>query len=481
MRGGHEEFRAGVTIRGTYRLEQPIGAGGMGWVWAARHLSLGTSVAIKLLARSDSLQPLSLRRFRREVRALAELRSPHVVHVYDTGVEPVPYLVMELLHGETLRQQLERERVIVPQRLVELVEQATHALQLAEQHGIVHRDIKPSNLFIARYNELQVLKVLDFGIAQIRAEAHADLSTGSGVILGSLPYLSPEQARGGTIDARSDLWSLAAVMFRALTGFDAFAAETPPEVLFRICRGERQSATELNPNLPPEIERFFERALAVDPARRFSCAQELAAAYRVLIDPSASSLGSISAVTLAAPKAGQDALARTQATAAWTGPLEPRSARRLRRRRIGGALVGFALCVATATALMPSSSGAPGATAAPPHFSKHKAAQSAPVGPEVAAPSSAAAPSTRLSLRAPAPPNERMAPTIPRASPLSRTSRKPDTTPTKVDVDPVFGLPFVANLSEKPDGAVVEKPPLGSYASGRPPVAGTGRDLAPGE
>lgn len=273
-----------------YELLRLVGVGGMGEVWEARHLLLGAPVAIKFALERRVREPLHLERFRREACALARLSSPDIVRVFDTGEhDHCPYLVMELLEGESLKTRLERETLLSLEAVGVLALQVARGLSVIHRAGMVHRDVTPGNLFLlAPTPEFPGVcaKILDFGIAKTGA-GDVQITT-SGALIGSPAYMSPEQARAEIVDAKSDLWSLAAVLYRCLTGQDAFGAPSVTEVLFRICTGELPSATKANPALPAELEGFFARAFARNRRFRFESASEMATAFLAIVDAHAS-------------------------------------------------------------------------------------------------------------------------------------------------------------------------------------------------
>ena len=276
-----------AVIAGKYRLERKLEAGGMGSVWVARHLALDEDVAIKFMSHALPEPSEARARFAREARAAAKARGPHVVEVLDHGVDgDVPYLVMELLEGEHLGRRLQREGRLSLPRTATIAEQVARALSRAHRAGIVHRDLKPANVFIARVDDdEEVVKLLDFGIAKQQLADPGDATQGD-VLLGSPQYMSPEQARGARdLDHRADLWSLGAILFRAVTGSPAFEGASAVDVLVRICAGPLPVPSHVAPDLPPELDAFFARALDRDPARRFGSAREMvrefaAIAYR---------------------------------------------------------------------------------------------------------------------------------------------------------------------------------------------------------
>ena len=198
-------FTRGRVVGGKYRVGRWLAKGGMGSVWIAEHVELGLEVALKaVLASSD--ETTAKMRFKREARAAAGLKSPHVVRVFDYGIEGgVPYLVMELLEGEDLKDRLLRQRRIPLSAAAEIVGQIAEALHEAHEAGLIHRDVKPRNIFLARAGSQEVAKLLDFGVAKDVSTAGTGEETGTGLLLGSARYMSPEQARGERVDGRSDV------------------------------------------------------------------------------------------------------------------------------------------------------------------------------------------------------------------------------------------------------------------------------------
>jgi serine/threonine-protein kinase len=265
-------------IAGKYEIDVPIGSGGMGQVFRARHLELGIDVAVKLLHPDRANDPATVERFRREARTAARIRSGHVVRVLDFGHDGGrPYLVMELLRGETLKERLAaRDRLGVMETTV-LVRDVCRALTAAHDAGIVHRDLKPGNLFIERSGDTETVKVLDFGIARDALDPDTQV-TRQGLVLGSHGYMSPEQLQGAPVDGRSDLWAVAAVAFRALTG--ERIGEQPPSAA-------TLSEARAKAHLPAGLDGFFERALRKNPEERFQDAatfsMELARATNVAL------------------------------------------------------------------------------------------------------------------------------------------------------------------------------------------------------
>jgi serine/threonine-protein kinase len=293
-------------VAGKYRVDALIGEGGMGSVWAATHLGLGQAVAIKFVSKEFVRSAEAVRRFDAEARAAAQLRSRHVVQVFDTGTleDGTPYIAMELLHGETLQTRVHRAGPIALREGVEILSQSCKALGRAHGAGIIHRDIKPDNIFLAQSTEDDgyVVKVLDFGVAKIGSNPNdqaAQSATRTGAVLGTPLYMSPEQARGlKTIDQRTDLYSLGLVAYTMFTGNLAFSSESFGDLLLQICTAPLPSLCAGASWLPPTMEAWFQRACAREPHDRYASAQEFAdslrAAAGVTFDSRGSALPSVS-------------------------------------------------------------------------------------------------------------------------------------------------------------------------------------------
>jgi serine/threonine-protein kinase len=224
--------KPGDVIAGKYRLERIIGQGGMGAVFAARHIKLGHAVAIKVML-ADRQNEEAARRFMNEGRASAHIENEHVVRIFDIDEERgYAYMVLELMQGEDLAQVLEEQGRLTPHVAVGYVMQALEGVRQAHALGIVHRDLKPSNLFLARLqNGTVVVKVLDFGISKARGASSLDMAphqqTSTAAMLGSPLYMSPEQLRSSkNVDARADIWAMGVILYELLTGSVPFEGET---------------------------------------------------------------------------------------------------------------------------------------------------------------------------------------------------------------------------------------------------------------
>jgi serine/threonine protein kinase len=273
-------------IAGKYRIESIIGYGGMGSVWRARHVTLDMPVAIKFMAPQALADAESRQRFDREARALAALRTPHIVQVIDFGLDgETPYIVMELLEGEDLSTRLSLRRRLPLEEVSRILAHVARALRRAHEAGITHRDLKPSNIFLARVDDEEIIKVLDFGVAKLTQAGLLgdDGLTKAGTLLGSPGYMSPEQARGKEVDFRSDLWALSVIVFRAVTGMKPFAGDSIAELVIKLCIDPRPIPTRVAPDLPPAVDRYFEKAFAANPEDRFQSAVEMASAFAAMI------------------------------------------------------------------------------------------------------------------------------------------------------------------------------------------------------
>jgi serine/threonine-protein kinase len=273
-------------IAGKYRLERPLATGGMGSVWVGRHAHLETQVAIKFMGSEGAASAIARARFEREAKAAAALRNRHVVHVIDYGLEgDTPYLVMELLTGEDLSKRLHRERRISLQAMSRILTQTARGLRTAHEARVVHRDLKPANIFLAKVEDEdeEIVKILDFGIAKDLSTTPLGEGTKTGELMGSPHYMSPEQVRGARdIDPRSDLWSLAVITFRALTGRLPFSGDQIGAVIAQILADPIPVATQIAPDLPRSLDTFFTRAFARDRAQRFQTAREMAETFAAL-------------------------------------------------------------------------------------------------------------------------------------------------------------------------------------------------------
>lgn len=269
----------GQMLAGKYQLVEEIGRGGMGSVWRGTRLGWDDAeVAVKLMAPTlDS--PLARERFEREARLAAKVRSPHVVHMVDYGIdEPTdtPFLVMELLEGQSLGSLLQREKVLSPRQVMTLVTQIGRALTVAHGKKVVHRDLKPDNVFLVTNGDELLAKVLDFGLARAFEVAPLDSRavTAQGNAVGTPHYMSPEQIRGAVRDHFGDLWSLAVITCECLVGQRPFVASDLPKLTLLLCNEPRPVPSRLGP-VPAGFDAWFVKATHPDIEQRFRSAQEL--------------------------------------------------------------------------------------------------------------------------------------------------------------------------------------------------------------
>lgn len=275
--GGQQPPVPGDLVADRYRVGAIIGAGGMGIVYEATHVELGTKVALKVI-RPDIAQNSSIwRRFSREARALGALHNKHVVRVHDAGTlrSGLRYLVMELLDGTDMRRYLQQHGALPIPRAVDYVMQVCSALGDAHRLNIVHRDVKPENIFLASFRGSEpIVKLLDFGVALFLEDAGQLTVPGRGV--GSPQYLSPEQMRDPSgVDQRSDIWSVGLLTYELLSGASPFAGFNAAQTCLRISRGPMPRIEETCPGVPRALAAAVHRCLEIDPARRPQSADEL--------------------------------------------------------------------------------------------------------------------------------------------------------------------------------------------------------------
>ena len=267
----------GVEVAGRYRLVRKLGTGGMGTVWLAQDMLLDSSCALKLIDDDKSESEEVRIRFAREAKVAAQLRGAHVVDVFDHGEwSGVPYIAMEFLDGEDLGTRLDRVKKLGSDATYRIVAHVARALVKAHAYGIVHRDLKPENVFLVDGDEGEIAKVLDFGIAKHDAYSLRDKTTKTGSFLGTPFYVSPEQARGKPTDHRSDLWSLAVITFQCLTGRPPFESEALGELMGMILYDDLPMPCQRNPELPPELDTWWQRAANRDREQRFDSAKDFA-------------------------------------------------------------------------------------------------------------------------------------------------------------------------------------------------------------
>jgi eukaryotic-like serine/threonine-protein kinase len=263
-------------LGGRYELDGIVGRGGMAEVFRARDIRLDRIVGVKTLrddlARDQTFQA----RFRREAQSAASLNHPSIVAVYDTGEDmvgntPVPYIVMEFVDGRTLRDLLRDDRRLLPERAAEITDGVLRALDYSHRNGIVHRDIKPGNVMLTRAGEV---KVMDFGIARAVADSQMTM-TQTAQVIGTAQYLSPEQARGERVDARSDLYSTGCLLYELLTGRPPFTGDSPVAIAYQHVKEEPVPPSRIDPEVPAWADAIVLKAMQKDPALRYQSAGEM--------------------------------------------------------------------------------------------------------------------------------------------------------------------------------------------------------------
>ncbi|GAB1819691.1 Stk1 family PASTA domain-containing Ser/Thr kinase [Herbidospora sp. RD11066] len=265
-------------LGGRYELDGVVGRGGMAEVYRARDLRLDRIVAIKTLRADLARDHTFQARFRREAQSAASLNHPSIIAVYDTGEDmmdgtPTPYIVMEYVDGRTLRDLLRQDRRLIPERAAELVDGILRALDYSHRGGIVHRDIKPANVMLTRNGEV---KVMDFGIARAMADSAATM-TQTAQVIGTAQYLSPEQARGERVDARSDIYSTGCVLYELLTGQPPFTGDSPVAIAYQHVREDPIPPSRIDPEIPKWCDAIVLKAMAKDPVQRYQSAAEMRA------------------------------------------------------------------------------------------------------------------------------------------------------------------------------------------------------------
>ncbi|MEA2464128.1 MAG: hypothetical protein QOJ98_1875, partial [Acidobacteriota bacterium] len=282
---------------GPYEILAQIGAGGMGEVWRARDKRIGRDVAVKVLPESFTEGDEQLWRFEQEARAAGGLNHPGLVTIFDVGTtNGSPYIVMELLEGETLRDTIDKA-ALAPLQLRKVLDYATQiasALAVAHEKGIIHRDLKPENLFLTTEGRV---KILDFGLAKLAAESaeagvtgKAARRTSAGIVVGTPGYMSPEQARGQALDHRTDIFSLGSVLYELLSGRPAFDCTSAIETMHAVLNTEPPPLQAVAPNTPPALDAIVAHCMEKNPRERFQSARDLAFQLRMLQDVQGSSV-----------------------------------------------------------------------------------------------------------------------------------------------------------------------------------------------
>src|SRR3954447_5200170 len=283
--GTHDGTQAGspggvVRIGGRYELGELLGRGGMAEVRKGTDIRLGRTVAVKRLRTDLAADPTFQARFRREAQSAAGLNHPNIVSVYDTGEEMSPdgshvqpYIVMEYVAGRTLREVLNDGRQVLPERALEIAAGILAALDCSHRAGIIHRDIKPANVMLTPSGDV---KVMDFGIARAVADGTSTV-TQTQAVVGTAQYLSPEQARGETVDRRSDVYSTGCVLFELLAGRPPFVGDSPFSVAYQHVREHAEPPSTLNPDIDPALDAIVMKALAKKVEDRYKGPAEMGA------------------------------------------------------------------------------------------------------------------------------------------------------------------------------------------------------------
>ena len=259
-----------------YEIGGVLGRGGMAEVHRGRDLRLGREVAVKVLRVDLARDPSFQVRFRREAQAAASLNHPAIVAVYDTGEDrtatgATPYIVMEYVEGDTLRDVLRREGPLSPERAMALSADICGALDFSHRNGIVHRDVKPGNVMITPQG---TVKVMDFGIARAVSDSAATM-TSTAAVIGTAQYLSPEQARGEGVDARSDVYSMGCMLYELVTGAPPFTGDSPVSVAYQHVREDPRLPSSINPGIPAELDAILLKAMSKNPANRYQSAADM--------------------------------------------------------------------------------------------------------------------------------------------------------------------------------------------------------------
>ncbi|MET9900078.1 Stk1 family PASTA domain-containing Ser/Thr kinase [Streptomyces sp. NPDC006446] len=272
-------------LGGRYELSHVLGRGGMAEVYLAHDIRLGRTVAVKTLRADLARDPSFQARFRREAQSAASLNHPAIVAVYDTGEDyidntSIPYIVMEYVDGSTLRELLHSGRRLLPERSMEMTIGILQALEYSHRAGIVHRDIKPANVMLTRNGQV---KVMDFGIARAMGDSGMTM-TQTAAVIGTAQYLSPEQAKGEQVDARSDLYSTGCLLYELLTVRPPFVGDSPVAVAYQHVREEPQPPSVFDPEITPEMDAIVLKALVKDPDYRYQSADEMRADIEACLD-----------------------------------------------------------------------------------------------------------------------------------------------------------------------------------------------------
>ncbi len=300
------------TYGGRYAVIEPVGSGGMAEVYRARDELLGREVAIKVLSERLARDPTFVERFRREAQSAAGLSHPNIVSLYDYGSEGDTYfIVMEYIEGRTLDEVIREHGPLMPERAAEIASDVAAALQRAHTSGLVHRDIKPGNIMITDSGQT---KVTDFGIARALSSERDATMTQAGMVIGTAAYLSPEQAQGEPVDARSDVYALGVVLYEMLTGKTPFTGDTPLSIAYKHVREDAPAPSRANAEVPKDLDAITLKAMAKEPSARFNSADDMKAdLQRFLGGQSVHAAPATSAQTSVMAASGTQVLSQTDA------------------------------------------------------------------------------------------------------------------------------------------------------------------------
>lgn len=351
----------GSIIDERYRLIRKIGEGGMATVWEAEHQTLGSSVAVKFL-RYGAMQNAQVReRFLREARVAASVRHRNVVEIMDFGVtsDGAPYLVMELLNGEPLASLLARESFLEPAEAIRIISLVLRGIVAVHEEGIVHRDLKPQNIFVVEDVDGRYPKLLDFGVCRITESGEKSI-TREGTILGTLEYMSPEQARGRKdVDYRTDVYAAGAILYETLTGRLPHESKNPGDLLVKIACDPPARVETYQLGIPPALAEVVHKAIAKDRDERYQSAREMrealyaasrAGGFGNVVSGVVSRIETIEAIEARAARAQTPTL--TDGAPATPAPAEPAPATRQTGRVSSTIVLAVAIAAATAALLL---------------------------------------------------------------------------------------------------------------------------------
>ena len=321
-----------ATKLGPYEIAGPLGAGGMGEVYRARDTRLGRDVALKVLPEGLARDSERLRRFEQEARAASALNHPNILAIYDIGThDGAPFLVTELLEGETLRERLQNGSLPV-RKALDIAMQVAQGVAAAHEKGIIHRDLKPANIFLTNDGRA---KILDFGLAKLTQQDNTsrigetqsptrtsggDARTEAGVVLGTAGYMAPEQVRGKPADARSDIFALGTILYEMLSGRRAFEKDSSADTMAAVLKEEPAELSGEGKRIPPALERMVRHCLEKNPAERFQSARDFAFNLAAISDASGSSATGAPTGIQQISRAKRRAIFATIGTAGWLPP-----------------------------------------------------------------------------------------------------------------------------------------------------------------